>query len=186
MPDKDLGRSAIIMHKLACLLLLFFAGPSQAEVRIPAGCHVANKPGGYCCYCAIETMGRFYGIKETDGLVAWYSQWKSQGADYNDVKKCLDSLQVGYQQTLSGSVDHVKGKVDHGIPVMISAWWGKGYHAVVVVDFVKDDGVWWVKYIDSNRVGWNCYMTRKEFEENFTGWVVEIHEPIPKPRLVDN
>lgn len=131
---------------LSILIVFVSFIPSYAEVNIPSKCWIPNKPGGYCVYCAIETIGRYYKIKWLYGIVDHYSKWPSVGAGTKEVKSCLNYLEVPYEIYENTSIDWLKKQTSNGIPIVVGLKWTKGQHAIIVVD-VNDE---WVKYIDSN------------------------------------
>lgn len=135
-------------YVLSCLLLFFLISSAQSEVNIPSTCRVKNKPDGYCVYASMEIIGRHYKNERLYGLVDWYSQWPSRGANTKEVKECLDPLGVKYKIYENASLDWLKYQVDNEIPIIIGLKWTIGYHAIIITD-IKDG---WVRYIDSNDI----------------------------------
>lgn len=149
------------MSRLISILLLFvFALSAQADVKIQYEHRVKNKPGGYCVYASIECIGNYYKEDRLYGLVDYYSKWQSIGAGSKEVIECLDSLEVPYVIQINTSINWLKEQVNNGVPIVVGCSWINGNHAIVVVD-VTDD---WVKYVDSNDIRNDHWVSRKWFE----------------------
>lgn len=152
-----------------------------ADVDIPKNYWVKNRPNGYCFFCAAETVGKFYKIKQLYdfedengkhwGLMEWYAQWPSVGANDNDVHDSLTNLEVNYNVYYARDIEWLKKQTDNKTPVIVASSWVNGNHAYIVVD-VEDK---WVKIIDSNRVDKYRWLGKAWFEQNWNKWALIIH-----------
>lgn len=173
------------MYKfLLVLYLLFFFSHSSvySGVDIPVDCWVPNKPEGYCFYCAAESIGRYYKIKNLydfeaeDGthwsLSGWYERWPSTGATDDDVYACLTNLKIKYDLYRNATLDWLKSMVDAEIPVIVSSSWSRTdkYHAYIVVDIEGDS----IKILNSNNIQKYEYLSKKWFLEHWTNWALVI------------
>ncbi len=164
------------MFRVISVLLLFvLAFSASADVKIPIKHRVSNRPGGYCVWASLETIGYYHKDERLYGLVSHYSRWQSIGAGSKEVKECLDSLEVPYEIRTNTSIDWLKEQVDNKIPIIVGCSWINGNHAIVIVD-VTDE---WVKYVDSNDIRNDNWVSREWFEwawENSyeTRWSVKI------------
>lgn len=155
---------------ISVLAILLANAHCAAEVKIAAKNRVPNRPGGYCCYAAIETIGRHFGCErlfrmntaKPMGLVDWYAQWASIGAHDEDVRACLNNLDVGYTIHHHQTLSWLKRMTDAGHPVVI----GIPRHVLVVVDVEGD----WMKTVDSNWIGGHTWYDRRWWD----GWALEI------------
>lgn len=154
---------------VACFLLT--SSFLNANVDIPQEHWVKNRPGGFCFYSAVETIGRWQNNPQLKGLVDHYAQWPSVGADSKDAHACFRALGVPYHVHENQTMSWLKKQVDDGVPVVCGLWWVHDYHAVVVVDVDEK----WVKIIDSNRVDKGyIWINREWWEWAWAGWCVTV------------
>lgn len=83
------------MKKLLCkiLILLLLSSQAQAEVVISPKNHMQNQDPGRCAWCALETLTRTHGYKNSEGMV----ESNPRGAYQRDMIAELDKYQINYE-----------------------------------------------------------------------------------------
>jgi len=189
-------RGVLILSILSFVLL---GSQVQAEIKIAQKHRLENPEGGYCTWAALETVSNHLGIKGLEGIVEYYTQFKSSGAGEKKVKAQLVSLSVKYEMRKYGQeldVAFLQKEIRKGNPLVIGLERyphideGKkvesdgtqvvdvskakdrvGSHAVVLI-YITDKKVRW---IDSNDIGKDYEASMEWFLQHWGGWAVAIN-----------
>ncbi len=170
------------------VLLLAFSFSSAADVEIAKKNRIANKPGGFCVWAALETMGRHHKIKSLEGLVErkyavmghyeyhydgtqWHKQWVPFGGSTEDgaYDELKNNHKIGFwlYPRKTYNTKALKEACEAGRAVWVAFEWKNTNigHAVVLVTYNDE----FVEFVDSNKVDKVKKVSRKWFDEHWSG-----------------
>jgi hypothetical protein len=184
------------MRILSLLALGFlFVGQAWAQVQIPMGCRVKNRPPGYCVWACIETLGRhqkidkLYNLTDNrakdpdslephrvsvgDGMILEYYVRvpHAAGTAYSANKK-LNDLGVKHKITEAKDLTHINEamKKDHGCVIFLHPNpTYPGPHAVLLVKLTEENA----EFIDPNDLV-HYRATRGWFDLYWAGAVITV------------
>lgn len=168
-------------RSLAVFTLLLVSSSSFAKVEIADEDCISNRPGGFCLYASLETLGRHHRIPKLYGLVEkkyqslgtqkWDGhEWRRQPdgvSNWRDATRELDAKRIKY--TLSRDHDYglIQRACDDGFGCVIDLkpLQGQTGHAVVLLEVNAEYAV----LVDSDHLWFPRSMSRADFERQWGG-----------------
>lgn len=168
-------------QSLAVIILLLVNNLSFGKVKIADENCISNRPGGFCLYASLETLGRHHRIPKLYGLVEkkyktlrtqkWDRngyRWEPNGVStWNDATRELDAKAIKYTLSVQRDYRLIERACNDGIGCVIGLKPIKGQtgHAVVLVEVTAE----YVVMVDSDHTWFPRSMTRADFERQWSG-----------------